>query len=335
MPRAPRTKQTPPNPLDLPTAATTSSDDTDDGSFDIGFVTLDQTEDKINALYYGTEGAGKTTNAAAMANLPGPGKVLIINSEGGLKKLALEKRGIDTSAIVVWPQPGDRITKSNLDTLYERIRSDLDKNPDLWKGVVFDSMTEIATILRENATEKRQTALKAKGATYDPDFVDRSDYGVQTDHGNRIVRMFRDLPCHFVMTALDRVDEITGEHGPAVNPAFANAILGYVDFVLYCRATQTTAETPIEDDAPAEFRAATRQGKTYRAKDRFDVLPRVLASPTFDRVAAYVAGDLTEEEDALQAEYLERKAERDAVVAEEKAKREARKTQAKKQQAEG
>lgn len=334
MPRAPRNKQTPQNPPDLPTAnddtPAPAPDTNPTAAAQLGFMTLDQTEDKINALYYGTEGTGKTTAVAAMANLPGPGKVLIINSEGGLKKLALEKRGIDTSAIAVWPKPGNRITKAGLDALYEQIRSDLDKNPDSWKGVAFDSMTEIATILRENATEKRQTALKIKGATYDPDFIDRSDYGIQTDHGNRIVRLFRDLPCHFAMTALDRVDETTGEHGPAVNPAFASSILGYVDFVLYCRATQATAETPIGEDTPAEFRAATRQGKTYRAKDRFDILPRVLASPTFDRVAAYVAGDLTEEEDALQTEYLKRKAERDAKIAEEQAERDARKAQAKK-----
>ena len=330
MPRASATRKTP--LPDLPAEPVANESDiiarpTDD--LDLGFVTLEDTEDTINALYYGTEGTGKTTAVAAMANLPGPGKVLVINSEGGLKKLALTKRGIDTSAIVVWPRPGVRITKDGLEALYERVRSDLTDDPESWKGVAFDSITEIATILRENATTKRQAGLDAKGTTYDPDFIDIGDYGVQSDHAKRILRKFRDLPCHFAITALDRVDD-SGTHGPELNPALASAVLGYVDFVLYCRATQPTAESAVDEETPAEFRAATRPGKTYRAKDRFDVLPRVLAAPTFDRVASYVSGDLVEEDDALQSEYLERKAERDAKLAAEKAEREARKAAARK-----
>lgn len=336
MPRAttrPKTTPTPlsgaaddadPGPGPDDTLPDLGPDTTDD---DLGFVTLEQTTDKINVLYYGKEGSGKTTYIASMANLPEPGKVLIVNTEAGLKRRALELRGIDTSRIVVWPRPGVRATKDLLQALYRKLRADLEADPQSWLGIGFDSVTEVATLFRENATAARQAQLRAANRTFDPDFIDRADYGVQSDHVKRLLRAFRDLPCHFAMTALERIDD-DGMVGPDVNPAVASGILGYPDLVLYCRATVPTVESD-EDDLP-EFRAATRSGSRYRAKDRFGYLPKVLADPTLPRIAAYIDGSLTEDQDTLQTAYLERAAARQAQAEADKAEREARKAKTKK-----
>lgn len=310
---------------------TTAEELPEDDFDDLGFYALDDAEDYVNALYYGKEGTGKTTDAAAMANLPDARRVLIVNAEGGTKRGALAKRGIDTSKIVMWPRPGERVSFKGLEKLHARVLSDLNDDPKSWTGVIIDSLTEVTATLRENATTNRQAKLDRLGKTYDPDFVDISDYGQMTDQMRRLIRRFRDLPCHFVCTALEREDD-NGMIGPAMTPSLATDVLGYVDFVLYTRATQGSAE--IEDDAASEFRALTRPTAIHRAKDRFDVTPRVLADPSFDRLHLYTSGEITEDEDMRQQEYNERQSKREsereearaAQEAEREAKKAARKT---------
>lgn len=298
-----------------------------DDDLDLGFARLDDTEDKLNILYYGREGSGKTTDALDMANSPDAGRILVINVEGGLKKDALRRRGIRTDNVLIWPDPksGVKANYNTLMALHRRLDHDLQNDPNSWYGVVFDSITEIAAVLRENATERRQDNLRSQGRSFDETFIDVADYGVVTDQASRVLRRFRDLPCHFVATALERVDEVNGVpvSGPALGPALANNIAGYVDFVLFTKASQISAED--DEQVVSEFRAATRSGARWRAKDRFDVLPRVLADPTFTRVHSYTSGELVEEDDALQAEYMQRQRERAEQAAAEKAAREAEK----------
>ncbi len=294
---------------------------------EFGFVSLDETTDFLNVLAYGREGTAKTTSAATAANAAvaadHKGRVLVINAEGGLKVVALRKRGIDTSRIVVWPDPksGVQITKRTLEGLHERLLTDLTKDPDSWFAVVIDSTTDVHQALREQATNKRIDKLMNKpGAdtsVIDPDFVDRDDYGVMTSQLRVLIRRFRDLPCHVILTALERVDDATKVVGPALTPAIATDVLGYVDITMYMRATlHATGED--DDDSLAEFRALTRPGKVTRAKDRFDLLPRVLVEPTFERVLGYVRGDLEEASDPLQIAYVQRRqAEKEAAAAAE------------------
>ena len=287
----------------------------------LSFAQLDDVQEFLNVLYYGREGSGKTTNALSMALLPHPGRVLAINIEGGLKRGALAKRGIPTERIAIWPTPGERPSFAGLEQLHEQLLWELQQDPSSWLGVVFDSVTEGAALLREDATTDRYKRLKDAGRNYDPTFIDRADYGVQSDQLQRLLRRFRDLPCHFVVTALERLDEDTGVYGPAVNPALANSLLGYVDLALYTKASQHSVENT--DEVLSEFRAATRPSNTWRGKDRYDLLPHVMADPTFERVHAYITGDLTEQDDLAQVAYLERQAEQAAQAEAEAAAKQA------------
>jgi len=268
------------------------------------FVELEEVVDYLNVLYYGREGSGKTTNGALLANafpdLPkGKGRILVINAEGGLKKKALVKRGVDTSRIVVWPDPkkGERITHAGLDRIHRRVKADLMKDEDSWTGILFDSATDIHTSLLDNAQAKRVQAIMNRGQDVDPDFVDIADYGTMTKAFRDVLRKFRDLPCHFVITALERrdVDKDTGkpQYGPAVTPGLQADLLGYVDFVLMCKAE--------DEDGP--FRALTRANSRFRAKDRFDVLPRIMVDPFMSRIIQYVVGELEPDDDPEQKRY--------------------------------
>lgn len=303
---------------------------------ELGFVGLDDTDDFINSLWYGREGTGKTTDIASMAAtakaLGHPGKILIVNAESGLKKRALAKRGIPTDNIVVWPNQaqGGKVSFKGLEALHERLLSDLMDDPRSWFGVGFDSATEITNALREQATERRQDKLRRAGKQFEESFIDRDDYGVMTDQLRRIFRRFRDLPCHFAVTALERLNEDESRGpvgvGPDLTPALASSLLGYVDYVLYCRATQTAhGEDDGQSTASAEFRAITRPHTRYRAKDRFDLTPRVLAEPTFERLHGYVMGDLDEDDDPMQIEYRRRREEERARKEKEAAEKAERK----------
>lgn len=265
------------------------------------FAPVDDTIDFTNSLLYGREGSGKTTAGARLANLssalpPGKGKLLIINAEGGVKKRPLQNRGVDTSRVVLWPDPKkhERVTHASLDRICRRVKADLERDPESWVGVMMDSATEVHTAVLDSVQQKRVANLTRMGRDVDPDFVDIADYGTMSKLFRDVLRKFRDLPCHFVVTALERrdVDKDTGkpQYGPAVTPGLQSDLLGYVDFVLMCKAG--------DEDGP--FRALTQANSRYRAKDRFDVLPKVMVDPFIDRVVAYVNDELTRDTDPEQ-----------------------------------
>jgi hypothetical protein len=276
----------------------------DEDLTDDWFAPVDDVVDFTNTLLYGREGSGKTTGAARLANLfsqmpAGSGKVLVINAEGGLKKTPLRKRGVDTSKIVLWPDPKkhERVSFYSLDKIHRRVKADLEKDPDSWGGVIFDSSTEIYQAILDHVQKKRVQQIINRGQEADPEFVDIADYGNMSKMFKDILRKFRDLPCHFVVTALERrdLDKDTGKpnYGPAVTPGLQADLLGYVDFVLMCKAE--------DEDGP--FRALTRANSRYRAKDRFDVLPKIMVEPWLDRIVAYVEGTLEPETDPEQERY--------------------------------
>lgn len=262
------------------------------------FATLEDREEYLNVLLFGREGSGKTTAACTLANLD-YGNVLVVNAEGGLKKNTLKRRGIDVSRILMWPNDGEAITYHGLVEVYNQVKADLEKDPKSWAGVIFDSATEIVPALIDQVAKDRMEKSARRGQPVegiDEFFTDRSDYGTMSKMFRDLLRKFRDLPTHFVVTALERrdVDEDSGkvQYGPAVTPGVQADLLGYVDLVLACSAADD------EDGLP--YRALTRSAGKYRGKDRLGVLPLVLADPTIPRILAYESGELTEETDKKQ-----------------------------------
>lgn len=295
------------------------------------WTTLDESDDKVNATYFGREGSGKTTDVAAMANL---GPILFINAEGGLKKTALRRLGIKVENIRFWPdrEKGQTLNFEDMERWAFQLASELEDDPQSWAGVVVDSGTEVVAALREQVTEKEmKRAIRAGKPREDRWQVDRGDWGKSTDQVRTLIRRFRDLPCHFAITALERrdVDEDTGKvaYGPAVNPGLQSDLLGSPDLVLYCKAdrpigwslAELEAARGDEDLDPIEYRALTRPKGKYRAKDRFGVFPQVLVNPMFDKLVAYVSGELTEEDDPDQRGVLAARAEAQQAREAEKA----------------
>jgi hypothetical protein len=258
--------------------------------------TLDTQTTSINLLYYGEPGSGKTTAAAGLARL---GKVVVVDAESGLKRQPLEALGVAIENIELHTV----VTFKALDELCRQLHRELAHDPEAYAGVVLDSLSEIQRALIEQDAPGRFR-------------LTQGDYGENTQKLRLLCRHYRDLPCNVAFTTHVRRDEDDdGEvhFGPALTPAVAGDLLGFVDVVCYTRAL------PRPDSDEPDYVGNFRPGRKFTAKDRFGLLPPRLASPTFDRILAYTSGRYTREAlrvaekgerrddlDPLQHAYIER-----------------------------
>lgn len=306
--KAIRKRRTPPAepPARKPSTTSVIPDFNSIDADDLELGSLADADEYLSVLFYGREGTTKTTSALLASALPDPGRVLLVNAEGGAKARALTKHGVDASRIAVWPPQGQRVTFEGLERLFYRVASDLQKDPHSWAAVVWDSGTEILQtildhIVEDVIAEQQEIIRKTNGRAgnvkvRDRFDTDRDDYRKMSNMVRSLVRKFRYLPCHFIMTALVRTDtdEKTKKtaYTPALTPALQTDILGYMDVVVYCKS--------INNRGSVVFYGKSVNDEEDRGKDRFNALPAELVNPTFDRIVGYVRGDILAENDPLQ-----------------------------------
>lgn len=261
--------------------------------------TLEESDDYLNSLWYGIGGTGKTTNLARMAN---NGRILFVNAEAGIKKGPLAKMGVETSNIVMWPKRGKPLTFEGLEDTYWKMKADLEDDPTSWYGTAWDSLTEIATKLLDEIAERALAKSLQTGKNRDRFFKEQGDWGEMTDEVRLLLRRFRDLPCHFAATALERRnidDDGKVLYQPAVNPGLQSSLDLFFDLIAH------TETEPVGEEL--EYWGAFRKMGKYHAKDRYNVMPNRLINPTFDRVLAYVGGDLDVDNDPDMQEARDRR----------------------------
>lgn len=244
-------------------------------------------KDFLRVLYYGDPGKAKTTNAAAMARL---GRVVYIDSEGGLKPAALKRQGIPIENI----EPHREIGYEALRSLAWDVKGRLaDGEPIV--GVVWDSMTATLPYFIDDLVGAAVAKATRSGQVRESWKTYQDDYGDMTNQVREVFRLLRDLPCHLVITAHARKgkdEEGMVEVGPNVTPALQNDLFAYVDQVLHVR-TLPVGETVL-------YTAVSTPTGRFKAKDRFGALPPNLVTPTFDRLVGYVDGTLDPATDEVQ-----------------------------------
>jgi hypothetical protein len=258
----------------------------------------------ISVLMWGKEGTRKTTSALKATVMDHPGKVFLIDAEAGAKVAALRRQGVDVDRIRSWPDnPGD-LTLDGLESEIEELREELSEDPTAYSTLVADSFTEIARRMTDQAAaESRERIRRTKGVERDRFSVDLADYGTSSQTMRWMLREFRDLGLHLVITALERRDEDDDGrvfYGPAVGPSVATDVMGLVDIVGWYTVETVEVGEDTEDFGIGVFATQNRR----RAKDRYGILPRRMVSPTFDRIQAYIEGTMTRENDPERARLL-------------------------------
>lgn len=266
---------------------------------------LSDTDETAKVLYYGHHGSGKTSNMAALAKL---GKIWYIDAESGLKQRPLRALGIPTENIEVKrPRRYDEYEE-----VYWDLKEVLEKDKEPVIGLSLDSYTEFQAQMVGEARHRRVTKNIAKGKkdeNIDPFFTDRDDYAKWTTQARDLTRMFRDLPIHVSMGALQRRDVSTGPLllTPDLSEKFRNDLMGYVDMV--CSTVIAESKYALDPEG-IEYLGIFRNVKQFVGKDRFKCTPVVLSNPSMDRIVALLNDELDLKKDPAQKAYLKRMAEK-------------------------
>ena len=209
----------------------------------------------LKILLYGSSGVGKTVLAASAQDDPRTTPVLLIDFEGGT--LSVSDKAIDVVRITDFKQ---------LDEIY----AFLSKNRH-YKTVIIDSVTELqklnmSAVLAEKRAEVPQIA----------------DWGKSALQMRKLIRYFRDLPLHLIMTALPQESKDERDGTIAVKPALsgklADEIPGLFDIVGYLGVTVA------KDSDTASRKLLVTATPKFVAKDRSNRLGSIVTDPTIPKL---------------------------------------------------
>ena len=207
----------------------------------------------IKMLVYGDNGAGKTVFGASAMDCDVCKEVLFVNIEGGM--LSISKR----KTLEHW----DIIEFSEIKEVLRYLQEE--EHP--YKCVVLDSVTELMLRSLDAIVRDAMAAPPRGKPRTDEDEIRIDDYGKNTQAIRKVLRDFRDLPMHVIMTAL--AIESKDEEGvitvaPQLTEKLRNSVMGYVDIVAYMHVKKIAKEGKEELIRSFLFQP---YGK-YRAKDR-------------------------------------------------------------------
>lgn len=220
---------------------------------------------KLNILVHGEPGCGKTWFAASASDVPAMGKVLCLDIEGGATLSAQPKYSkMDIVQINRW-------------TDIEVVYNDLYDTDDCggYGTVIIDSATEA----QKYSMDAVMSTAVARDKTLDRDMPMQRHWGVNIEHMRKMIRAFRDLPCHTIITTLTKEDQdqktFVTKKRPSMSGKLSMEAAGFMDIVFYMYVKE-------DDDLGTIRILSAKAGETYTAKDRSDRLPDYIAPPAYD-----------------------------------------------------
>lgn len=217
----------------------------------------------INLLVYGDSGVGKTVLAGSADEVPDLNPVLFVDIEGGTLSLSNRFPEVDAVRVDTWQK---------MQEVYDRLR----QQPDRYRTVVLDSLTEIQKFAMDNI----MSDLLREFPDRDPDVPGLREWGKSTSQMRRFVRAFRDLPCNTIFTALAQSDKDprTGltKTKPSLPGKLSNEVAGFLDIVVYYYKKVVDGNVK---------RLLLTQGTDQQvAKDRSDMLPAIVEDPSMSQL---------------------------------------------------
>jgi hypothetical protein len=240
-------------------------------------------EEYVKALYFGNPKQGKTSAMARAAHL---GLTIAVDTESGqgwLKK-PLRDLGIPVENIKKFKAT----SMDDMEQVYWEIQAMFADGVDI-KAVCVDHMTDLEARLLTHARDERimreTKSLRIKAESGNELAAkelaevnwyknDRDDYGVWTNQGRKLMRLYRDLPCHVAFAAHFRTEG--GMKVPSLTEKFRVELMGSVPIVLACYKMSAGGQ-----DA---YVAQTSEGNGWYAGDRTNSLRPIIVNPGFDRV---------------------------------------------------
>ena len=229
---------------------------------------LSDTPMYVKALIYGDPGSGKTFLACTAKN------PFLILSEWAVAKPTLERlrrdRGIDPDTWFV--NSWDDFMEA-----YKYVSANISK----YDTIVVDGVTD----LNDRAvTEILSSSINAanRKTAHDPDQLEIGDWGKVLNRTLYAVRLFRDLPCDVVMTAL--AQEIKNEMftAPMVSPKTAQKKLpAHFNLVGYLVAEPRPGK-------PSLRKLHLDATITYHAKNPGGALPATIEDPDFSIIVPQI-----------------------------------------------
>lgn len=229
----------------------------------------------LKLLVYGRPGVGKTKLLGTAADDPATFP-LLLDVEAGTMTLA-GHHSPDIVPIRTWSQFND---------VYNYLTTEAEKAAK-YKTIGFDSLTE----MRKMQLGEVMRTVAATNASRDVDVPSQHEYTKVSGQIQKLVRYFRALPYHLVLTALEQEskNEATGEITvkPSLGDAAADAICGYMDVV---------GRLIVSQEGQGEQRVLTRHlvvqpMGNYVAKDRSGKLGLQVSNPTIPQIIKTIYGD--------------------------------------------
>ena len=239
----------------------------------------------IKFLVYADPGGGKTWLVASAQDVPKMRPILFIDMEGGIASAGKKWPGMHVVRIKdTIDESTGRVTKmawDHLYGLYEHLKTR--KHP--YKTIILDSVSEAYALCMRWVM---YDLIVVKGKDHrDPDIADKKEYAKARSRVHLMMRAFRDLDAHVLMTALKDVktNNDTGaliNNIPSLPGKLAYEVGGFMDLLGYLYVEVRGEEVTRH--------LLTVPANKYLAKDRYDALPSVVDEPTMPKLAAAILG---------------------------------------------
>mgnify|MGYP006290885279 CR=1 FL=1 len=238
-------------------------------------------------VFYGRAGSGKTTLAGSF-----PQPILLLDCKDEGTDSVSDIDGIDVMEIQEWP---------DLEHAYWW----LVQNPDHYKTVVIDTITQLQQIVVEEVGSRK--AEKAGKTAGDWGTMTKGDWGDIASRLKTWITNYRDLPLETVFIAQDRVfnsDEESSEDGmidPEVGPRLSPSVMSHL-----CAAVSVIGNTFVRTrTAKVKVKGRTREKEvteyclrlgpsasyiTKLRKPKQVELPNFLVDPSYGEILKTIKG---------------------------------------------
>ena len=231
--------------------------------------------DYINMLLYGDPGVGKTYLCGTAMDHPGTSPVLYLDVDGGVTTLR-QRQDLDVLPVRVIDDPNPE--SPGINQIYEKLFASIHKDDkgnrrlETYNTVVIDRLDELADV---DMRYIMRAAYARNPDKVDIDVPSPREYGINRSHIRKLVRAFRDLPCHVIFVAGVAARQEEGQptkYFPGFSGKLQTEVPGFCDIVGYYYNDNSTGEV---------IRRLQFQGtRRVQAKDRTDSLGEFIDDPS-------------------------------------------------------